>query len=125
MGKIIRVEAKKVTKVEFPITSCIGNIQGKLKIFDDFGRTININDFIVILNNEVGEEISYSTVDKYGNFYFSGISPGNYKIKLDSNFINSNSLEYYRDKSELNIHIPYEYKDFIDINNLELIYKTI
>ena len=97
----------------------------KLKIIDDFGRTMNIEDFIIVLNDEKGEEISYSTVDEYGNFYFSGISPGNYKIKLDDSFIYSNSLENYDNKSELNINIPYEYKKFIDIDNLELVYKSI
>lgn len=124
-GNVLRVEARKTTKVEIPLISCIGNIKGKLKIIDDFGRTMNIEDFIIVLNNEKGEEISYSTVDEYGNFYFSGISPGNYKIKLDDSFIYSNSLENYENKSELNVSIPYEYKKFVDINNLELIYKTI
>ena len=124
-GKNIRIEARKTTRVEFPIKSCIGNIKGKLKIIDDFGRTMKIEDFIIVLNNESGEEVSYSTVDEFGNFYFSGISPGNYKIKLDDNFIYANSLENYKDKSELNVNIPYEYKKFIDIENLELIYKSI
>ena len=124
-GKMIRIEQRKTTKVEIPLISCIGNIKGKLKIIDDFGRTMNIEDFIIVLNDEKGEEISYSTVDEYGNFYFSGISPGNYKIKLDDSFIYSNSLENYDNKSELNINIPYEYKKFIDIDNLELVYKSI
>lgn len=124
-GKMIRIEQRKTTKVEIPLISCIGNIKGKLKIIDDFGRTMNIEDFIIVLNDEKGEEISYSTVDEYGNFYFSGISPGNYKIKLDDSFIYSNSLENYENKSELSINIPYEYKKFIDIDNLELVYKSI
>ena len=124
-GKMVRVEPRKTTKIEIPLSSCIGNIKGKLKIMDDFGRTMNIEDFIIVLNNEQGEEISYSTVDEYGNFYFSGISPGSYKIKLDDSFIYSNSLENYQDKSELSVSIPYEYKKFIDIENLELVYKSI
>ena len=124
-GRKIRVEARKTTKVEIPVTSCIGNITGSLKILDDFGRTKNIDDFIVVLNNEQGEEVSYSTVDEYGKFYFSGIAPGKYKLKLDDSFINSNSLENYENKSVLDIDIPYGYKKFVDINNLELIYKSI
>lgn len=124
-GKMLLIEPRKTTKIEIPLISCIGNIKGKLKIMDDFGRTMNIEEFIVVLNNEKGEEISYSTVDAYGNFYFSGISPGNYKIKLDDSFIYANSLENYEDKSELKVSIPYEYKKFFDINNLELVYKSI
>ncbi len=56
---------------------------------------------------------------------YSTISPGNYKIKLDDSFIYSNSLENYENKSELSVNIPYEYKKFIDIDNLELVYKSI
>ncbi len=124
-GKQTRVQAKKVTKVELPLISCIGNIKGKLKILDDFGRTKNIQDFIVVLNDENGKEVSYSTVDEFGEFYFSGISPGVYKIKLDDGFIFSNSLENYKDKSELTVSIPWGYKKFADIKNLELIYRAL
>ncbi len=122
--KIVRIDPKKTSKIEFPLKSCVGNITGSLKIIDDFGRTKNITDFIIVINNENNEEIAYSTVDKQGRFYFSGIEPGKYIIKLDDSFINSNALEVFEDKSTLNIDIPYTYKDFVDINNLELVYKT-
>lgn len=121
--KLVRIDAKKNTKIEFPIKSCVGNITGKLKIIDDFGRTMNINDFIVVLNDEAGEEIAYSTVNSSGEFNFSGIEPGKYIIKLDDYFINTNALEYFKDKSILTVDIPYTYKKFIDINNLDLEYK--
>lgn len=124
-GKQTRVQAKKVTRVELPLISCIGNIKGKLKILDDFGRTKNIQDFIVVLNDENGKEVSYSTVDEFGEFYFSGISPGVYKIKLDDGFIFANSLENYKDKSELTVSIPWGYKKFADIKNLELVYRAL
>lgn len=121
--KLVRIDAKKNTRVEFPVKSCVGNITGKLKIIDDFGRTININDFIVVLNDENGEETAYSTVDSTGEFNFSGVEPGKYIVKLDDYFINTNALEYSKDKSVLTIDIPYTYKKFIDINNLDLEYK--
>lgn len=121
--KLVRVDSKKNTNIEFPIKSCVGNITGGLKIIDDFGRTLNINDFIVVLNDETGKEIAYSTVDSSGNFYFSGIEPGKYTIKLDDYFINTNALTDYENKSELTVEIPYVYKNFVDINNLSLVYK--
>ena len=66
-----------------------------------------------------GSNEDYSS--KYSTIYLKA----DYKIKLDDNFIYSNSLENYENKSELSINIPYEYKKFIDINNLELVYKSI
>ncbi len=121
--KIIRIDARKNTNIEFPLKSCAGNITGVVKVIDDFGRTLNTNDFIVVLNNEEGKEISYSTVDKNGQFHFSGIEPGKYTVKLDDYFINSNALCDYKDKSKLLVEIPYVYKDFVDINNLNLVYR--
>lgn len=76
--KLVRIDRRKNTSIEFPLKSCVGNITGKLKIIDDFGRTLNINDFIVVLNSKNGEEIAYSTVDSNDSFNFSGIEPGRY-----------------------------------------------
>lgn len=121
--KIIRIDKGKTTTLEFPLKSCAGNISGNLKIIDDFNRTKKIDEFIVVINNEQGEEAAYSTVNSNGDFSFSGIEPGNYTIKLDDSFINANALENFEDKSILNIEIPYTYKKFVDINNLELVYK--
>ncbi len=122
--KVVRVDPKSTTRVEFPLKSCVGNIKGKLKIVDDFGRTLNIAEFIVVLNDENGEETAYSTVDESGNFYFSGIEPGKYSLKLDDSFINANALQEFEGKSNIPVDIPYTYEDFVDINDLELVYKV-
>ncbi len=121
--KFIRIAKGKTTTIEFPLKSCVGNITGTLQIKDDFNREKQIDEFIVVLNDEEGKEIAYSTVNSNGDFTFSGIEPGKYIIKLDDSFINSNALENYEDKSILKINIPYTYKKFVDITNLELIYK--
>ena len=70
----------------FLLKSCVGNISGNLKIIDDFNRKKEIDEFIVVIHNELDEEVSYSTVNRYGDFYFSGIEPGKYTIKLDKKF---------------------------------------
>lgn len=122
--KIVRVDARQTTIVEFPLKSCVGNVSGKLKIIDDFGRKLNIKEFIVVLNDEEGKETAYSTVDEDGSFYLSGISPGKYTVQLDKSYIEGNNLQDYEDKSLLNVEIPYEYKKFVDVKDLNLMYKT-
>lgn len=123
LEKIVRIDKGRTTSIEFPLKSCVGNITGNLKIIDDFERKKQIDEFIVVLNDEKGEEIAYSTVNSNGDFNFSGIEPGKYTIKLDESFINANALENFEDKSVLNIEIPYTYKKFADIDGLELVYK--
>ena len=119
----IYVEPMKTTRVEFPLKSTVGNITGKLNIQDEFNRKRVITDFIVSLFDNDGREVAYSTVDSAGNYYFSGISPGRYKIALDKNFVDDYNLIPDAVKGEIFIDIPYVYKDFVELNNQDLIYK--
>ena len=119
----IYVEPQKVTRVEFPLKSSVGNITGKLQITDDFNRKMNITDFIVSLYDQNGTEVAYSTVDDSGNYYFSGIAPGQYKVMLDKNFINDYSLVPDEHKGEIAVNIPYIYKNFVEFKDQNLIYK--
>ena len=121
----IYVEPQKTTRVEFPLKSSVGNITGKLLISDDFNRKMNISDFIISLYDETGAEVAYSTVDDAGNYYFSGISPGQYKISLDKNFINDYSLIPDEQYGEISVSIPYVYKKFVELKEQNLIYKCL
>ena len=121
----IYVEPQKTTRVEFPLKSSVGNITGKVYVSDDFNRKMNIPDFVVSLYDEDGAEVAYSTVDDDGNYYFSGISPGQYKIMLDKNFINDYCLIPDEQYGEISINIPYVYKKFVELKEQNLIYKYL
>ena len=86
--KTIRINGGQVTKLEIPLVSTIGSVSGKLNITDDFNRNLKITDFIVVLLDEQGNEVSYSTIGYDGEFYISGLAPGKYKLQLDEKFIN-------------------------------------
>ena len=86
---------------------------------------MNITDFIVSLYDENGAEVAYSTVDDTGSYYFSGISPGHYKIMLDKNFINDYSLIPDEQYGEILVNIPYVYKKFVELEDQNLIYKCL
>lgn len=122
--KLVIVKPSQQTQLDFIMTSSVGNIKGNLKVIDDFGRVKSIQDFIVVLHDKNDIEIAYSTVDELGNYYFSGISPGEYTIKLDENFQKKYNLIAYEDKGILNVEIPFIYKESIEINNKNLIYKS-
>lgn len=123
--KMVRVESGKTTRVEFPLKSCVGNISGKVNIVDDFDRKMNTKDFVVVLLDSKGEEKAYSTLDNNGEFYLSGIEPGIYFVQLDKNIIEENNLQNVENKSIIKVEIPYEYKDFTDIKNVNLVYSVI
>ncbi len=125
INRRIKVDGGNTTKLEIPLISTVGSVSGVLKIFDDFERELKLTDFVVVLLDEEGNEVNYSTVDATGQYYISGLAPGKYTLKLDDNFINSYGLEEVADRSEINIFIPYDYENPIDIMEQNLEYKTL
>lgn len=123
--KKVKIEDGLTTVFEFPLISTVGSVSGKLKISDDFERDLRITDFVVIITDEKGEEVSYSTVNDYGEFYISGLAPGKYTLKLDDRYIDAYGLEKLEGLSEHQIFIPYDYDNPTDIMDKNLEYKTI
>lgn len=125
INKKVKIDGGQTTQLEIPLISTVGSVSGTLKIFDDFERDLKITDFVVVLLDENGEEVNYSTVDSTGVFYISGLAPGNYTLKLDEKFIDAYGLEMLPEKSEISISIPYDYKTPIDFTEQNLEYKTL
>lgn len=125
INRKIKVDGGNTTKLEIPLISTVGSVSGVLKISDDFERELKLTDFVVVLLDEEGNEVNYSTVDATGQYYISGLAPGKYTLKLDDNFINAYGLEEVADRSEINIFIPYDYENPIDIMEQNLEYKTL
>lgn len=125
INKKVKIDGGQTTQLEIPLISTVGSVSGTLKIFDDFKRDLKITDFVVVILDENGEEVNYSTVDSTGVFYISGLAPGNYTLKLDEKFIDAYGLEMLPEKSEISISIPYDYKTPVDFTEQNLEYKTL
>ena len=120
----IKIDGGKTTKLEIPLVSTVGSVSGVLKISDEFDRNLRISDFVVVLLDQDGHEVNYSTVDETGDFYISGLAPGNYTLQLDERFISAYGLEEGA-KSRINIIIPYDYNNPTDLMNQDLEYRTL
>ena len=125
INKKVKIDGGQTTQLEIPLIRTVGSVSGTLKIFDDFQRDLKITDFVVVILDENGEEVNYSTVDSTGVFYISGLAPGNYTLKLDEKFIDAYGLEMLPEKSEISISIPYDYKTPVDFTEQNLEYKTL
>lgn len=125
INKKVKIDGGQTTQLEIPLISTVGSVSGTLKIFDDFQRDLKITDFVVVILDENGEEVNYSTVDSTGVFYISGLAPGNYTLKLDEKFIDAYGLEMLPEKSEISISIPNDYKTPVDFTEQNLEYKTL
>lgn len=120
----VRIDGGQVTRLEIPLSSTVGSVSGVLKISDDFNRDLKISDFIVVLLDENGEEVNYSTVGESGDFYISGLAPGKYTLKLDEKFINTYGLEELPNSS-IEIIIPKDYKNPTDLMDQNLEYRAL
>lgn len=125
ISKTIKIDKSLTTKVELPLVSTVGSVSGVLKISDDFQRELKITDFVVIIVDENGNEINYSTVTSDGAFYISGLAPGKYTLKLDDRYMNAYGLEKVENLSEKTIYIPYDYVNPTDVTGQNLEYKTL
>lgn len=125
ISKTVKIESGLTTKLELPLISTVGSVSGKLKISDEFERDLKITDFIVVILDEEGNEINYSTVDSDGVYYISGLAPGRYTVQLDERFINAYGLEKLEDISEREVFIPYDYENPTDVVNQNIEYRTL
>ena len=125
INKKVKIDGGQTTRLEIPLISTVGSVSGKLQIFDDFARDLKITDFVVVLLDENGEEVNYSTVDSTGEYYISGLAPGKYTLKLDEKFIDAYGLEELPQKSEISVFVPYDYNTPIDFTEQNLEYKTL
>jgi len=123
ISRYVKIEGGQVTKLEIPLMSTVGSVSGTLKISDDFHRDLKISDFIVVILDENGDEVNYSTVGESGDYYISGLAPGKYTIQLDEKFINTYGLEELP-KSSIQIVIPNDYNNPIDLIDQNLEYRA-
>jgi len=121
----VRIDGGQTTRLEIPLSSTVGSVSGKLNIADEFERGLKITDFIVVLLDEQGNEVNYSTVDETGEFYISGLAPGKYRLQLDEKFIGAYGLEEVPEMSYREISIPYDYYNPTDVVEQNLEYKTL
>ena len=124
ISRTVKIENGLTTRLELPLASTVGSVSGVLKITDDFERDLKISDFIVVIFDQDGNEINYSTVSSSGEFYISGLAPGKYKLQLDPRFINAYGLEELPDISTKEIYIPFDYYNPTDIVDQNIEYKT-
>jgi len=122
-SRYIKVSDNKNTKVAFGLISSVGNINGTVTIKDQFDNSVIIKDLVVSVLDNSGKEINYTNLNEDGTFSISGLNPGKYLVELDKNLQDAYNIAPEQGSENLVVEIPPEYKDYVNIDNVNLTYK--
>jgi len=122
-SRYIKIENNSKTKVDFGLISSVGNINGSVAIMDEFNNSLRIDDIVVSVLDNTGKEVSYTNLNEDGTFSFSGLYPGKYIVAIDKELQALHKIVPEAGSENLIIEIPPEYKDYVNIDNVNLSYK--
>jgi hypothetical protein len=111
---LINVKPRKLYEANLGIIVTPGSVSGSVTTINNNVRT---SDIVVLLIDENGKEVKYTTTDSRGGFYIGSIPPGNYNVVIDPNYLDYKELFITR-KPDDKINIPVVMDDFIDIDGL-------
>lgn len=122
-SRYIKIDNNSKTKVDFGLISSVGNINGSVTIKDEFGNNLKIDDLVVSVLDTAGKEVNYTNLNEDGTFSFSGLSPGKYLVGIDKELQDVYKIIPEANSASLVIEIPPVYKDYVNIDNVNLTYK--
>lgn len=121
--RYIKIDPNSKTKVSFGLVSTVGNINGSVTIKDEFNNTLRIDDLVVSIIDTTGREVNYTNLNEDGTFSFSGLNPGKYIVSVDKELQDIYRIKPNARSENYVVTIPPEYKDYVNIDNVNLAYK--
>lgn len=112
---LVKVEKHKVYQANLGVIVTPGNIMGMIESSND---NIATKEVILLLLDENGNEIKYTTSDSVGSYYLGSIPPGKYIVKVDPNYLNMKGLQVAGNNQQI-IEIPLITDDFYDLENID------
>ncbi len=111
----INVKKEKVYIVNFGVIVTPGSISGKVNVDEE--NEVN-SEIIILLLDEKGKEIKYTTTDSRGEYYLEALPPGTYTVIVDQNYLDYKGLQAEH-KEGVAVEIPLILDDFVDIENID------
>lgn len=121
--RYVKVNGNSKTKLEFGLISTPGNVNGSITIKDEFNNNLRFDDMVVSILNTEGREVCYTNISEDSTFSFSGLSPGKYIVEIDKELQTMYKIHPAKDSENYIIEVPPEYKDYVNIDNVNLNYK--
>lgn len=122
-SRYIKINEKERTDVAFGLISSVGNINGSLTVKDEFNTALYIKDVVISIVDTEGQEVNYTSINEDGTFSVSGLNPGKYTIAVDKELQEAFHIRPEKDSENYTVDIPPEYKDYVNIDNVNLNYR--
>lgn len=122
-SRYVKINNHSKTKINFGLISSVGNINGSVTIKDEFNNSLKIEDLVVSVMDTTGKEMNYTNLNEDGTFSFSGLTPGKYVVAIDRELQNAYKIKPDAKTENYVVIIPPEYKDYVNIDNVNLNYK--
>jgi hypothetical protein len=121
-SRLIKISENEKTSVAFGLISSVGNINGAVSIKDEYDRPMQFQDLVVSVYDQNKKEVAYTNLNEDGTYSFSGLNPGKYTVGIDQGFLENYHISPNKDTENLTVEIPQEYKDYVNIDNVNLNY---
>lgn len=121
--RYVKINEKEKTETSFGLISSVGNINGTVTVRDEYDTPLNVKDIVVSIIDNDGSEINYTNINEDGSFSVSGVSPGKYFVEVDKGLQKAYNIYPDKDSENYTVEIPPEYKDYVNIDNVNLNYR--
>lgn len=112
---LVNVKAQKVYVANLGVVVTPGSVSGKVNINKD---KMSNSEVVVLLIDDKGKEVKYTTTDSTGGFYLESLAPGDYTLVVDKNYLDYKGLQA-EVKEGHKVSIPMVTDDFVDIEGIE------
>jgi hypothetical protein len=116
----IKVRGGKTHRLNIPLSTEGGILSGDLEIVDGLGQAVNPEHIILVLTNQSGVSVKYTSVDPKGHYQFSNISAGVYTIGLEPKIRNSGRYKTLTSPPVIHLPASTNYEESVEVKNLNL-----
>ena len=110
----------KTQRLDIPLSPEGGTLSGKIVLSNIKGNALPLDSIILVLSDDSGKVINYTTPDAGGHYEFGNISTGRYQVDLEPKLKASGRYRILEAPATVSIDIPKSVEDSVEIGNQNL-----
>ncbi len=116
----IKVREGKTHRLNIPLATEGGMLSGHLEMVDGQDQPVSPDRIVLVLTNQSGVSVKYTSVDPQGNYQFSNIPAGVYSVGLEPKIRNSGRYKTLTSPTAIHLPVSSNYEESVEVKNLNL-----